>query len=178
MYTCRHDILFTKCLLALKLTLSRNVFALGNDAELEQNMRITTVIAIAIYAVMAAAFARDVSRPPAGSVATRGESPFACDRLALSPEQRKHHFDELSPALRALKTGIKELPDGFEFEFAPDAKTYEMLAEWVGGERVCCPFFDIGLRSERENGVLALRLTGRPGVKQFIRADFAKWFQP
>jgi hypothetical protein len=40
------------------------------------------------------------------------------------------------------------------------------------------PFFDIDLRSEREGGALWLRLTGREGTKQFIEADFGKWFKP
>lgn len=106
------------------------------------------------------------------------ESPFACNRLALSPEQRKRHFDELSPKLISLTIGLRALPDGFEFKFPADAKTYELLSEWAAGERLCCPFFDIDLRSEREGGPVWLRLTGRDGVKQFIAADFAKWFKP
>jgi hypothetical protein len=40
------------------------------------------------------------------------ESPFACDRAALTPQARKRHFDELSPALRARKKSIRELRDG------------------------------------------------------------------
>ena len=105
-------------------------------------------------------------------------SPFACDRAALSPEKRKRHFDELGPALRSLRKSTRELADGFEFEFPADAAVYQLLAEWVGGERLCCPFFDIDLRVEREGGPLWLRLTGREGVKQFIKGDFpAEWFK-
>ena len=80
--------------------------------------------------------------------------------------------------LRSLKTETRELPDGFEFKFAADVKTYQLLAEWIAGERLCCPFFDIDLRSERENGPLWLRLTGRDGVKRFIAAEFVRWFKP
>ena len=104
------------------------------------------------------------------------ESPFACNRAALTPQARKRHFDELSPALRARKKSIRELRDGFEFEFPPDTATFELVSEWVVGERLCCPFFDIDMHVEREGGSLWLRLTGREGVKQFIRADFAAWF--
>ena len=116
------------------------------------------------------------AQQPSSTSTANSESPFACNRLALNAEQRKRHFDELSPALRSLKTGARELPDGFEFKFPADMETYQLLAEWTAGERVCCPFFDIDLRSEREGGPLWLRLTGRDGVKQFIQADFAKWF--
>src|SRR5271170_6394581 len=104
------------------------------------------------------------------------ESPFACNRAALTAQARKRHFDELSPALRARKKRIHELRDGFEFEFPNDTATFQMVSEWVEGERLCCPFFDIDVHVEREGGSLWLRLTGREGVKQFIRADFAAWF--
>jgi hypothetical protein len=104
------------------------------------------------------------------------ESPFACNRAALTAQARKRHFDELSPALRARKKSVRELRDGFEFEFPNDTTTFQMVSEWVGGERLCCPFFDIDVHVEREGGSLWLRLTGREGVKQFIRADFAAWF--
>src|SRR5579863_3421919 len=104
------------------------------------------------------------------------ESPFACNRAALSAQARKRHFDELSPALRARKKSIREVSHGFEFEFPSDAATFQLVSEWVDGERLCCPFFDIDVHFEREGGSLWLRLTGRDGVKQFIRADFASWF--
>ena len=105
------------------------------------------------------------------------QSPFACNRLALTPEIRKRHFEVLGPALRNLRTGVRELPDGYEFSFAADSKTFAMLAEWVDQERLCCPFFDIDVRIEREGGPVWLRLTGRPGTKNFIRADAAPWLQ-
>jgi hypothetical protein len=104
------------------------------------------------------------------------ESPFACNRAALTPQARKRHFDELSPALRARKKSIRELRDGFEFEFPHDTATFKLVSEWVDGERLCCPFFDVDMRFDREGGSLWLRLTGREGVKQFIRADFVQWF--
>jgi len=104
------------------------------------------------------------------------ESPFACDRAALTPEARKRHFDELGPMLVAARKAIRELPSGYEFEFAPDPATVQLVAEWAAGERLCCPFFEIELRMEREHGAFWLLLTGREGVKQFIKADFARMF--
>lgn len=112
------------------------------------------------------------------SAKPKQESPLACDRLALTQEQRKRHFDELGPMLRSLKTSLRELPDGFEFQFPSDMKTYQLVAEWVAGERVCCPFFEIDLRSEPEGGPLWLRLRGRDGVKGFIQTEGAAWIKP
>ena len=128
--------------------------------------------------LLIAAMLTALATTPAYLQAAKRESPFACDRAALNAEQRKRHFDQLGPALRSLRKSTRELADGFEFEFPADAATYQLLAEWVGGERLCCPFFNIDLRVEREGGPLSLRLTGREGVKQFIKGDFpAEWFK-
>jgi len=103
---------------------------------------------------------------------TEHVSPFACNAFALSPEVRKRHFEELGPALLKLRKSMRELPDGYELELPADNKTYQLLTEWVFQERLCCPFFDIALRLDKENGPLWLRLTGRPGTKEFIKEEF------
>jgi len=105
------------------------------------------------------------------------QSPFSCDRLALNTEARKHHFDELGPALRSMRKAVRELPDGYEFQFASDPKTIAMVEEWAAGERLCCPFFNIQLRMEEEGGPFWLRLTGRKGTKEFIQIDGASWIK-
>jgi hypothetical protein len=94
------------------------------------------------------------------------ESPFACDRLALNPEQRKRHFDELGPRLRTLVLQTRELPEGYEFQFPGDRRNFQLIAEWSAGEHLCCPFFDIDIRLDREGGATWIRLTGRPGTKR------------
>ena len=124
------------------------------------------ISAIAIVAPVA------VSATSEPSSQTEHVSPFACNGLALSPEVRKRHFEELGPALLKLKRSTRELPDGYEFEFPPDNRTYQLLTEWAFQERLCCPFFDIDLRFDREGGPLWLRLTGRPGTKEFIKEEF------
>jgi hypothetical protein len=96
--------------------------------------------------------------------------------MALEPAARKRHFDELGAALVAAKKSLRELPTGYEIVLADDPATYKMVSEWVWGEHLCCPFFDIDLHYEREGGGLTLRLTGREGVKAFIRADFKRMF--
>jgi hypothetical protein len=105
------------------------------------------------------------------SQSVKHESPFACNAFALSPEVRKRHFEELGPALLKLKKSIRELPDGYELELPADNKTYQLLTGWAFQERLCCPFFDINLRFDREGGPLWLRLTGRPGTKDFIKME-------
>lgn len=113
----------------------------------------------------------------AGLLAGAQESPFACNRLALDAAARHRHFEVLGPELRSMHRQIRELPDGFEFEFPTDAASVQKVVEWSVGERLCCPFFDIDMRFAREGGGFWLRLTGRDGAKEFIKSDFKAWFR-
>jgi hypothetical protein len=122
--------------------------------------------AIAVVAPVA------ISATTEPSLQTEHVSPLACNAFALSPEARKRHFEEVGPALLKLKKSMRELPDGYEFEFPADKATWQLLMEWVIDERLCCPFLDIELRFSREGGPLWLRLSGRPGTKEFIKEDF------
>ena len=115
--------------------------------------------------------------PCARTQSKPAEPRLACNRLALSADARKRHFDVLGPALRRVHKRVRELSDGYEFEFPNDAATLETLSEWVVGERLCCPFFEIDLRLGHGNGAVWLRLTGGGEVKQFIRSEVGPWFQ-
>jgi hypothetical protein len=124
----------------------------------------------------AAAVAVPVSFNAVDASARVMQSPFACDRLALTPALRHRHFDILGPLLRTKVLGIRAEPDGYTFRFPNDWATYADLTEWMNGERLCCPFFDFNLSVAREHGEIWMKLSGRPGTKDFIRSDFAPWF--
>jgi hypothetical protein len=100
----------------------------------------------------------------------QGETPFACNLKALNAEERKRH-DKLSEVLFSSVEERRELPDGYAFRLAKTI-TMPTAAEWTELESKCCPFFDFHLEKSREHGALWLQLTGRPGVKQFIREEF------
>jgi hypothetical protein len=109
----------------------------------------------------------DCPQPPAAhtgsspSAKTKKGSPFYCNRLALTPQLRKRHFEELGPKLRSLRKSVRELKNGYEFEFPGDSATYQLLTEWA--------------IQEPEGGPLWLRLSGREGTKEFIKVDGASW---
>jgi hypothetical protein len=79
--------------------------------------------------------------------------------------------------MRSMRKAVRELADGYEFQFPSDTKTIALVTEWAAGERLCCPFFDIQLRLEAEEGPFWLRLTGRKGTKEFIQANEASWIK-
>ena len=105
------------------------------------------------------------------------ESPFACNQNALTQAERDRHFKELGPLLRSMKKSVHELKNGYEFQFASDEKTFQLVSEWAIQESRCCPFFRIELRLESEGGPLWMKLTGREGTKDFIREDAAAWLK-
>ena len=136
-------------------------------------MNILLLATLSLAAICLAALNASAGQSePVSSSQTEHVSPLACNAFALSPEVRKRHFEELGPALLKLKKSTRELPDGYEWEFPADNKTYQLLTEWTFQERLCCPFFDIDLRFEREGGPLWLRLSGRPGTKDFIKMEW------
>jgi len=95
---------------------------------------------------------------------------FACKLGALDAEQRARH-QALRTQLHDRTQEIKELPDGYGFRFAADSSTILSVAEWMTFERMCCPFFNFALEVESEKDSLWLRVTGREGVKQFMRME-------
>jgi hypothetical protein len=109
----------------------------------------------------------------AGALLTRkNRSLLACNVLALSPKERIRHFNEIGPALRSLKKRVRELDDGFEFEFPGDRATLQLLAEWIIQERECCRFFEITLRLEPEGGAAWLCLTGSMSMAELALSSF------
>ena len=98
------------------------------------------------------------------------ESPIACNLNALDKEQRRLH-QSLTAQLRAAVQETRELPDGYSFRLPSDEATIQRTPEWITMERRCCPFLAFGLEAGRENGPLWLNLTGREGVKQFLKIE-------
>ena len=107
----------------------------------------------------------------AGQQQDQAKTTFACNMLALDVEQRIRHETQVR-SLRDWQLEIRELPNGFAFRFSNEAKMIHELAEFIANERLCCPFFDFELKLEREGGSLWMSITGREGVKPFIRMEF------
>jgi hypothetical protein len=107
-----------------------------------------------------------------GHVTETRETPFACSlEKSLTREQREHK-KQIALKMERARIETKELADGYVFRFRPEGISFAEVADWVATERVCCPFFDLSVEAERENGPVSLRIMGREGVKAFIRAEF------
>lgn len=98
------------------------------------------------------------------------QSAIACDMSVLSPDQRETHLAN-SRELFLRVQAIREVSDGFEFRLADDPQALVKAAEFISLEKLCCPFLMFAIEVKPEAGPVWLRVTGRDGVKAFIREE-------
>jgi hypothetical protein len=132
-------------------------------------------LALAVWMAGGGAVAMIGQNPPAAGNTekqmTTTQSKFYCNIKALTPAEREHH-KQLTEKLMVARKEIVETRTGYEFQYRPADVSLAELADWVGAESKCCPFFDFHIDVEREGKLLCLRLTGEEGIKAFIRAEF------
>ncbi len=100
----------------------------------------------------------------------KDETVFMCRLDALDTAERAR-YQELRKQLHAGVQEVKELPNGYAFRLSADSSTILLAAEWITFERRCCPFFNFALDIESEKQSLWLNVTGREGVKAFMRLE-------
>ena len=98
------------------------------------------------------------------------ESPIACDMSAIDPALRAQHIADGGQVFRAA-VEIRGLADGYAFRLTPESDVLLKAVQFISLERLCCPFLGFTLEVGREGGPVWLRLTGREGVKAFIREE-------
>ena len=97
---------------------------------------------------------------------------FACNMNAMTKEERAR-YDVLRRSLEQAVERVEELENGYTFRLRDASILLEEVAEWVEYEQKCCSFFGLGVEAAPLKGPIALRVTGEPGVKEFIRMEFA-----
>jgi hypothetical protein len=103
-----------------------------------------------------------------GAEVAKPQRVLACDRTALSPEQRARHR---AVTLRLLTHSTrKDLADGFLFTIDRQHISVAELAEWVADESRCCPAVDFHVELPAF-GPLAVRVDGGADVKAFLAAE-------
>src|SRR5215471_7870287 len=123
---------------------------------------------IKLVTSMSPALAESASQDKVEEKKAAQESPLVCNLSALDSEGRKRH-KVISEQMRAAVKEAQDLPDGYAFRFPED--TILLVSEFIARERLCCPFLKFELIAEQNDGPLWLRLRGREGVKEFIKAE-------
>lgn len=95
---------------------------------------------------------------------------IACDMTAIPQDQRQLHIDASKELFSRIQE-FRELENGYEFRFTSDVIVE--LAQFIALEKLCCPFLNFFVEVEEESGPVWLRLTGRDGVKAFIREEIS-----
>ena len=98
-------------------------------------------------------------------------SVLACDLTAIPSDERGRHGEVARQIFAAVQAAHEE-PAGLAFRLPPEPAVLLLAAEFVARESRCCPFFGFAIELEPDGGPLWLRLTGRPEVKAFARAEF------
>jgi len=93
---------------------------------------------------------------------------------AIEPNKREQHIARAKYLFHAVSE-IRELPDGYAFLLPNKSDALPEVAEFISLEKLCCPFFGFTLEVEPEGGAVWLHLTGREGVKPFIRAEIGEF---
>jgi hypothetical protein len=101
-------------------------------------------------------------------------SPFACMMEAIEADKRQGHL-ATAKLLFGSTAEVREMPNGYAFRFPGDADVVLKAAEFISLERLCCPFLGFTLEVEPEGGEVWLQLTGRDGVKPFIRTEIGEF---
>lgn len=96
--------------------------------------------------------------------------PLVCALNGLTSEQRERQ-SVLKKRMQKETREVSEMPKGYAFRFDGNADNILMLAEFISLERLCCPFFDFELEVGADKDIVWLRLTGREGVKDFLKAE-------
>jgi len=106
---------------------------------------------------------------------SENELPIACDPTPITPDQRERWLEIIVPQVYKAVQEIQELPNGYAWRLPSDPEMLMLVAEELNIERLCCPFVRYTLEIEPNRGPFWLRMTGREGVKEFLRMTFEEF---
>ena len=98
------------------------------------------------------------------------ETVFVCNLGVMNQEERARYI-ALSRKLKSASEERRELDNGYAFKLAVAKISLVEIAEWITFERRCCPFFNLQIEAEPNDGPLWLRMTGAVGIKQCILSE-------
>ena len=96
--------------------------------------------------------------------------PIAC---SLSDSELRERRETVLRKVRSAVSAVKEIENGYEYEFASGGEVIMELAHLIDLEHRCCPFLKFQLTIEPGAGAIRLNLTGSEGTKEFLSDVFS-----
>jgi hypothetical protein len=96
------------------------------------------------------------------------EQPIICD-LTIFPAATRQQMAAAVPDLFKRVQTVREMSDGYTFQFPNEPGLLITLANFIEHERQCCPFYHFALEADPNGGPFWLRMTGGEGVKAFMQ---------
>lgn len=94
------------------------------------------------------------------------EIPIACDLSALADRAR---HEAVGAKLLSQALSVTAIDTGYQIEFPVTALL--LVAEFIDGERRCCPFFHFMVQIAPSASTVQVQLAGRDGVKAFLESE-------
>ena len=101
--------------------------------------------------------------------------PLACDMSVFTPTDRELHILTTRRLFQSLQK-VHEAENGYEFSFPNRSEIITSVAEFISGERLCCPFLEFTLKVSPNKEPFTLLLAGPEGTQEFLRAEFSEAF--
>jgi hypothetical protein len=92
---------------------------------------------------------------------------FACNLKTFSSAERLR-YDVLMKRLRGAIRDEMETSNGYVFKLDSKTVTLPEVAEWMGMERLCCPFLTLQLAASGNQADWLLTLTGPLGCNTAV----------
>lgn len=95
--------------------------------------------------------------------------PIAC---TLSDSELRERRETVLQKVRSAVSEIKEIENGYAYQFPSDGEMTVELARLIDLEHRCCPFLRFQLIIEPGQGPIWLEMTGPEGTKDFLSKIF------
>lgn len=94
--------------------------------------------------------------------------PLACDLSSIDDNRLDQHRRNGEAVFEAISE-IREVENGFKFKLPAETELIQKVGSFIARERLCCPFFDFALSIPSNHQPVWLQLSGREGVKPYIK---------
>jgi hypothetical protein len=97
--------------------------------------------------------------------------PVVACNLTSIPTADRTRYQELRTRLLTSVVAAKETKKGFVLRFGADLASVNEVSEWIGFERLCCPWISIRIRPTGREGI-EVRMSMPQDGKRVVREAF------